>query len=128
MDGRTSPIAWQNGLLSAAVAAAKLINLSGGIDNLLFAGIKRVAIGANVDMKFVRMVGGASLESVTTCAGYRDHVVFGMYICLHGMTLDCLYSQFRILMLKNLRVPTRARIILMLLGLGKRQRGYHAQP
>ena len=67
--------------------------MSRGIDDLLFAGVKRVALRANVDMELLRRVCRAGLKAVSTCAGYGDLLIFRMYVCLHGATLD----SFRVL-------------------------------
>ena len=64
--------------------------MSGGIDDLLFARVKRVALGAYVDVELLGCVSGTGLEAVSTRAGHGDLVVFRMYVCLHGATLDSL--------------------------------------
>ena len=71
------------GLLSFALAilAIELFNPSRSINKFLFARIKRVTIGTNINMHiFYRRM---DLNLIPTCTPDFGFEVIGMYICLH---------------------------------------------
>ena len=53
------------------VLAVELLDTAGGIDDLLLAGVERVAFGANFDVQVLGH-GRAGLESVAARAGHFD--------------------------------------------------------
>lgn len=77
-------------LLPLGAATAKTlvetINTAAAVDDLLFAGIKRVALRTDVDMKIFTAC-RTRLYGVTTTAGGSYGSVLGVYICLHYKVL-----------------------------------------
>ena len=72
-----------SGLL--AIAPVKSIHASGGIDQLLLAGEKRVTGGANLDVQIV-FSRRARLKSFATCAGDGYLIIFGVNCRFHSGT------------------------------------------
>jgi hypothetical protein len=69
-----------------AVFLAELLDPAGRIDELLFAGEKRVAIGANLHVNVARR--GTCLGHIAAGAGNRGIFVFGMDGWLHKNPLE----------------------------------------
>jgi hypothetical protein len=82
--------------LPAAKPAAKLIDLAGGIEDLLLARIERMALRAYLDVKLFALIGRARLKIVTTATLHRDFVVIGMYAGLHRISPRTLNKHFMI--------------------------------
>src|SRR5271169_2472577 len=59
-----------------AVLAIEALDSSGGIDQPLLAGVKRMTVRAHLDVKLVHC--GTSFKSIPTCAGYDAAVIFRM--------------------------------------------------
>jgi hypothetical protein len=68
---------------SFLVLAAEALHATGGVNQLLFAGEKRVAVGADFQADFAFM-GGPCGENVAACAMHAHFVVSGMDTWLHG--------------------------------------------
>ena len=58
--------------LLATVPTAEFIHLPSSIDNFLFACVKRMAVGTNVDMHTVTAVRGPRLKAVTAAASHAN--------------------------------------------------------
>jgi len=65
------------------VLAAETFHATGSVQQLLFAGKERMAIGADFYVD-IALMGRASGETVSTRALHPDFVVCGMNSCLHG--------------------------------------------
>jgi hypothetical protein len=65
-----------------AVLLTEALNATGSIDDLLLAGIKRMAAGADFNVKRLA-IGRACLELVATTAGYVDFNVVGVNAFFH---------------------------------------------
>jgi hypothetical protein len=74
--------------LDAATAKTlvETINASAAVDDLLLAGIKRVALRTDVDMKIFTAC-GTRLYGIPTTAGGSHGGVIGVYICFHYKVL-----------------------------------------
>jgi hypothetical protein len=59
------------------ILAAEALHATGGVDHLLLAGEKRVAVGTDFHVD-VALMGGTSLKSVPTGALHTDGFVIGM--------------------------------------------------
>lgn len=68
---------------SASVFLAELVNAAAGVDDLLLARIKRVAVGTDFDLQIVAQRRTRN-ECVTASAGNVGLFVFGMDIGFHG--------------------------------------------
>ncbi len=73
-------------VLTHTVLLAELIYASASIDDLLLAGVKRMARGAHFN-KEILAEGRASCELVATTSGDFDVVVIGMYVGFHLQAL-----------------------------------------
>src|SRR3982074_3389914 len=90
----TGPLPWQvgrrNGLLGAArgggggVLLAELVHAARGVDDLLLAGIERMAVRATLDLH-IMSEGRARLYRITARAGDGDLFVLGMDGGFHGV-------------------------------------------
>jgi hypothetical protein len=69
--------------LSVAKTPAEFIDLSGGVENLLFASKERVTLSAHLDVELIAAIGGARLETVAAATGHSHFVIIGMYANLH---------------------------------------------
>jgi len=78
--GRSGP--W---ILTHTVLLAELVYASTGIDDLLLAGVKRVARGAHFNEE-VLAEGRACCELVATTTGDFNVVVIGMYVGFHFLS------------------------------------------
>jgi hypothetical protein len=67
-----------------AVFLTEFFHATGGIDDLLFAGIERMAQGAHFDMQ-VPAVGGTRLEAVSAAASDVDFFVIRVSFGLHAL-------------------------------------------
>ena len=70
-------------LFCLGVLAPKAFHASCRVHQLLFAGEKWVAIGANLDVD-IAFVSRTSGKAVTACAHDANFIVCGMNACLHG--------------------------------------------
>ena len=68
---------------SGSVLLAELVDAARGVEDLLLAGIERMAVRADFDRKVVSQ-SRPRLERVPARAGDADVVVFGMRIGFHG--------------------------------------------
>ena len=75
--------------LLQTVFLVETVNTSTSINQLLLAGIERVALGA--DFNFDVLFGGTGLDDFTTCASDRSLFVLGMDTFLHSVHLFLLY-------------------------------------
>jgi hypothetical protein len=66
----------------AAVLAAEFIDPTGGINNLLFAGVERMAGRTDFYMQIIGQRRARS-EIVATAAGDLNFLILGMYLCFH---------------------------------------------
>ena len=75
------------------IFAAEALDAPGGIDHLLLASEKRMAVGANfhVDIALVR---GTGLESMATGALHTDRFVIGMNSLLWHRTETFLFKRY----------------------------------
>lgn len=71
---------------ATAKTLVETINAAAAVDDLLFAGIKRVALRTDVDMKIFTAC-RTRLYGVTTTAGGSYGSVLGVYICFHYKVL-----------------------------------------
>ncbi len=71
-----------NGKLHA-VLLAEFFHATGGVHDLLLAGVERVALRANFDVQGLA-VGGAGLERIAATAGYGNFVVIRMNVGFHS--------------------------------------------
>jgi hypothetical protein len=79
---------WSNNLRFVTKAFVEFVDLTSRVKNLLFAGIKRVALRADIDTHIISSVSRASSEGVATTAFYVYIGVFWVDICFHvGVTL-----------------------------------------
>jgi hypothetical protein len=67
------------------VLSLEFIDASGGIDQLLLTGEKRVAAGANFDADVV-FIGGSCTERMSARADYVHLIVCGVDSSFHGLT------------------------------------------
>ena len=72
-------------LLLNAESLVETVNTSTGVNQLLLAGIERVALGADFNTNVT--LGGTSSKSVTTCTADRGLFVLGMDTFLHVVHL-----------------------------------------
>ena len=83
---------WLLLLQAAVVASAKflleLVDSSGGVNKLQFAGVKRVTLVANVDSQLG--ANAASLKRIATTAGYGRVLVIRVDTLFHRSILMCL--------------------------------------
>ena len=68
--------------LLEAVLPVEFINAAAGVDQLLLAGVERVALGANFNGDV--LLGGAGLDHIAAGAADRGGFIIGMDSCLHG--------------------------------------------
>jgi hypothetical protein len=61
----------------------ELLDAAGGVNNLLLAGVERMALGANFDVH-VLGGGGACLELIAATASYVDFSIVWMNVGLHA--------------------------------------------
>ena len=66
-----------------AVFLVEFVHTAGGIDDFLFAGVERMAFGANLDIEGFFGHGGFGNELVAARAGNRYVVVIGMDTLFH---------------------------------------------
>jgi hypothetical protein len=69
--------------LNLGVLTPEALHPAGRIQQLLFAGKERMAIGADFYVDVAAM-GRSRGKTVTACAQHTDVVVSGMYGCFHG--------------------------------------------
>ena len=67
---------------SAAVFLTEAFDTAGGVEDLLFAGVKRMAFGADFDVKRLDHR-GLGLEAVATAAGHIDFGVVRVQTVFH---------------------------------------------
>lgn len=72
-------------LIFEPVFLAEAFHTSGGIYNLLFSGIERVAVGADFHLQIA--AGRPGLDLVAAAAGDGYFLIFGMYTFLHNNPL-----------------------------------------
>jgi cytochrome b561 len=70
-----------------SVFLTEAIHAAAGIKHLLFAGVKRMTLSANLDVQFPARR-GTRFKTVATAAGHLDLFVFRMDICFHGLCLE----------------------------------------
>jgi hypothetical protein len=70
-----------------AVFLTELIDATGGIDNLLCAGVERVALGTNLDVQGWFADHGLGLEAVAATACHGDFLIIRVDICFHFLSL-----------------------------------------
>jgi hypothetical protein len=104
-----------------AVLLAELLDPSGGINNLLLAGIEGVALRAHFN---VQILGhrGVRLEGITAAAVHGDFVVVGVNFRFHDLN-PCLLPKFRASIVRAFRALIAAKngvIIHDGVALGKR--------
>jgi hypothetical protein len=75
-----------NGLLHA-ITLAEFLDAASGVDNLLLAGIERMAGSTDFDVQLFFAQRGAGYESVATRAGDSDFFVIGVNAGFHGNSL-----------------------------------------
>jgi len=68
-------------LIFQIILSVEFFHTSGGIDNLLFAGVERMADVTDINVHFT--FGGFCLKSIATSAGDHHLVVFGMNTLFH---------------------------------------------
>jgi hypothetical protein len=68
------------------IAAAELVDLAGGVDDFLLAGVEGVTAGADFDVQ-IFTGGGAGFERVAATASHADFCISGMDIRFHGWFL-----------------------------------------
>jgi hypothetical protein len=78
-----------------AVFLAEFLNTASGVNNLLFAGIERVALRANFNVQ-VLAHGRAGLERKATAAVHVDFVVVWVGVWFHESS-PCLLRRFGLL-------------------------------
>ena len=69
----------------AAVLAAEFVNAACGVNNLLLAGVERVATGADVHRQGFTAERRPGLERIPAAAGHGDVAVSGMSFGFHGV-------------------------------------------
>jgi hypothetical protein len=69
-----------------AVTLAELIDLTGGVDDFLLAGIKRMAVRADFHMQILAD-SGAGFESVAAAADHVDFSILRMDVRFHVLSL-----------------------------------------
>ena len=77
------------GLLACATFAetlVKTVHSTTGINYFLLAGIKRVTVGANLQMDILAQ-GGSCVDHITTTASRADLLVIRVYIAFHCVDL-----------------------------------------
>ena len=72
-------------LLLQAKTLVEAINTSTGVNQLLLAGIERVALGADLNTNV--LLGGTGRKDVATCTADRGLFVFGVDTFLHFVHL-----------------------------------------
>ena len=72
---------------SHSVALLELVDASAGVYDLLLAGVEGMALGADINSKF--LLGGAGLEGFTAYAANHGLAVIGMDVLLHLVHLSC---------------------------------------
>ena len=82
---RTTQNAVRTSLLLQAETLVEPINTSTGVNQLLLAGIERVALGADLNSDV--LLGGASRKDIATGAANRSLFVIGMDTFLHVVHL-----------------------------------------
>jgi hypothetical protein len=75
-----------------AVLAAEFVYAPAGIDDLLFAGVKRMACRADFDQEILAECGTGG-ELVTAATGDFDFAVGGMNLGFHGRILGLLLEK-----------------------------------
>jgi hypothetical protein len=70
-------------LVGLSVLAAEALDASGGIDQLLLAGEKRVAIRADFEVN-IALMGGSGGKRVPAGAHHADFVICGMNLLFHS--------------------------------------------
>lgn len=68
---------------SHTVTAAELIDLTSRVEDLLFAGIERMTLGADFDLHLWLSVSGSSYEMIAAAADHLDVMVVRMDIGFH---------------------------------------------
>jgi hypothetical protein len=66
-----------------AVFLAELVHAAGRVHDLLLAGVKRMALGADFNVQWL-VQGGTGFEFIAATAGYVNFFVFGMAFGFHG--------------------------------------------
>lgn len=69
------------------VFLAELFNTACSVDNLLLAGVKRVALGAHFNVQRLT-AGGTGLEGVAATASYGNFIVVRMNVGFHSVVLN----------------------------------------
>ena len=80
-------------LLAHTVLAAKFIDTPSGINDLLFAGIERVAYRTHINVQLLRQC-RLCLKFVATAANNLDLVVLRMNVGFHDLVRCLVLSQF----------------------------------
>ncbi len=75
-------------LAFVTVSLTELIYLPGGIDNLLLAREKWMALRAYIDAHRIISISRTGYERVSTATGYVNLLVIWMYICFHDLIIQ----------------------------------------
>ena len=78
----------ETGVSTSSEFGLELFDASRSVDELQFAGVKRVANIANVDAKL--FANAASLKGISATAGYFGFTVIGMDIVFHNVLIRSL--------------------------------------
>lgn len=80
-------------LLTATKTLIEFLDLSGTIQNLLFACVERMALRAYFDMHLIFTVGRAGFKGIATATGYINFCVCRVGICFHLNFLSGAFDQ-----------------------------------
>ncbi len=70
--------------LGVAEAAPELVDLTGRVQDLLFACVEGVALRAYLDLQLICAIGRARLETIPAAAADRYLMILGMYTSFHS--------------------------------------------
>lgn len=70
-----------------AILLAELVDTTSGINDLLCAGVERVALGTNFNVERWLAHNGLGLETVSATACHGDFLICWVYICFHFLSL-----------------------------------------
>jgi hypothetical protein len=93
-------------LEEVAKLLVEAINATSGINDLLFAGVERVALGAHLDVERFFAHGGLGGELVTAGAGNGYFFVVRLNIGLHGFSFSLGYRGFACTSSKRVIIQT----------------------